>query len=103
MATSAVIVADTLQLAKARITTFQVRLPRFLLAELNTHRLISKSAESSRAVPVSKRIAAVQTKPFVPDAFGLNQPGMQAGADLDAISTKSDLWHQLVTKNLSVR
>lgn len=80
--TTVKIIADTLGNGGARITTFEVFMPRFLLAEVNTHRAIAKSAASSRAIPVKKRIEMVNTMPFIPDKFGKNQPGMQAGENL---------------------
>lgn len=67
----------------SRITTFEVCAPRFLLAEINTHRILAKSAASSRAIPVKKRIEMVYNSPFIPEAFGKNKPGMQADENLD--------------------
>jgi thymidylate synthase ThyX len=86
--TSARIVADTMGLAGARITTFEVTAPRFLLAEVNTHRAIARSAASSRAIPVMKRVEMVQGSPFVPRAFNRNKPGMQAGEQLDVAASR---------------
>lgn len=83
MQTQAKIIADTVNPFGARITTFEVVAPRFLLAEVNTHRVIAKSAASSRAIPVEKRIAMVNDAPFVPLAFGKNKRGMQADEVLD--------------------
>lgn len=65
-----------------RLTTLQARFPRFILAEVNTHRALSRSSASSRAIPVEKRIAAVRADPFIPHAFGKNQRGMQSEAAL---------------------
>lgn len=76
------ILLDSLAPCGARLTTFEVTFPRIVLAELNTHRLLSRSSASSRAIPVEKRIAAVKADPFVPAAFGKNQKGMQAGEQL---------------------
>lgn len=64
------------------ITSFLLEgVPKFLLAEFNTHRLISKNWESSRARPVRSVISQVLDDPYIPRFTG-NQPGMQ-GADLD--------------------
>lgn len=65
-----------------RITTFQLRYPRFILSELNTHRLFSRNSMSSRAIPVRKMIAQVWSTPAAPIHWGANQPGMQANAEL---------------------
>lgn len=83
--TTAKVIADTVhpQVPQARITTFEVYAPRFLLAEINTHRVLARSAASSRAIPVAKRVEMVAEDPFVPLAFGRNQPGMVADENLD--------------------
>lgn len=78
--THAFIVKDTAHpaVSEARITTIQYRAPRFLLAEINTHGLLVKSAASSRAIPVNRRITEVDHFPFTPSSFGKNQKGMQS-------------------------
>jgi hypothetical protein len=65
-----------------RLVTFEVTFPRFILAEFNTHRVLSRNSASSRAIPVERRISQVWHNPFVPEAFGLNKSGMQASANL---------------------
>ncbi len=76
--------ADTL----IRLTTLEITLPRIVLAELNTHRVFSRSSASSRAIPAEKRIAMVDADPFIPESFGKNRPGMQASEDLDGEEAK---------------
>ena len=85
MQTKAEIIAHTShpKYKDRRIVTFQLTMPRYLLAELNTHRLLVKSAESSRAIPVKKRIEMVRNHPYIPYAFLENKPGMQADKILD--------------------
>jgi len=61
-----------------RITTLELRYPRFILAELNTHRVFSRSSASSRAIPVAKMIEQVENDPAMPIHWGKNQAGMQA-------------------------
>lgn len=68
-----------------RLTTLEVAFPRIVLAEFNTHRMLSRNSASSRAIPVDKRIAAVRESPFVPTAFAANKRGMQAGDVLDRL------------------
>ena len=60
----------------------EVTFPRIVLAEFNTHRVLSRNSASSRAIPVEKRIAALELDCFEPEAFGKNQKGMQASEDL---------------------
>lgn len=64
-----------------RITTFQVRAPRFILAEINTHGILAKSSRSTRAVPTAKLRREVLDDPFVPERFYKNGKGM-AGKEL---------------------
>lgn len=72
------ILADSIA-QDVRLTTVEATFPRIILAELNTHRMLSRNSASSRAIPVEKRIKAVRANPFVPAAFGANKKGMQAG------------------------
>jgi thymidylate synthase ThyX len=81
---NAKILADSIA-NNVRLTTLEVVMPRIVLAEFNTHRVLSRNSASSRAIPVEKRIQSVKKNPFVPEAFGANQRGMQAGADLSRV------------------
>ena len=47
------IILDTRSPAGQRITTFRLKLPRFILAQLNTHRAFSRNTSSSRDVPTT--------------------------------------------------
>ncbi|KGM36110.1 FAD-dependent thymidylate synthase [Inquilinus limosus] len=60
------------------IITMQLRYPRVIHAEFMTHRVFSRNASSSRAVPVQRLIEDVERDPYVPLHWGKNQPGMQA-------------------------
>jgi hypothetical protein len=72
------IVCDSIGQEGIRLTTFQIHVPKFLLAEINTHRQCSRSYNSSRAIPAKKIRAQVQSEPFEPILWGVNQPGMKA-------------------------
>ena len=65
----------------SRIDTMLLRYPRCIHAEFMTHRQFSRSASSSRAVPVAKLIQDVLDDPFVPLHWGKNQKGMQASEE----------------------
>lgn len=47
-----------------------------------THRMFSRNASSSRAIPVAKMIADIRKDPAIPMHWGANQRGMQAGAEI---------------------
>lgn len=63
--------------ANIRLTTLQLRYWRPIHSELMTHRVFSRNARSSRAVPV---VTILKEDMFIP-TFGMNQKGMQAGDD----------------------
>lgn len=66
-----------------RITTMLLRYPRPIHAEFMTHRMFSRNASSSRAIPVHKLIEDVLRDPYIPIHWGKNQPGMQAREEQD--------------------
>lgn len=68
------IIADSISDRGIRITTFHLRYWRAIHAELMTHRVFSRNARSSRAVP--SRI--LLTEPIFIPVFGMNKPGMQS-------------------------
>lgn len=78
------VLADSVSPDGVRLTTLEATFPRIILAEVNTHRMLTRNSASSRAIPVAKRIAAIEADPFVPESFGKNQKGMQAGVELGA-------------------
>lgn len=78
MPISAKVVLDSVQPDGVRLTTMEIVLPKFCLAQLNTHRSLSKNAASSRAVPIERVIHRVMNDPVIPIRWGKNQPGMQA-------------------------
>jgi hypothetical protein len=71
------IIADSINPTDCRITTFILRFPRIVLAELNTHRALSKNSASSRAIPFEKMLEMVKTDPFIPIRFQKDHKGMQ--------------------------
>lgn len=75
------VVADSISPQGKRITTFELEYPRIIHSELMTHRLFSRNAMSSRAIPIKKMIEQVQQNPAMPVKFGKNQPGMQDAGD----------------------
>lgn len=77
------IVADSVGPNGIRLTTFVLTYPRFIHSEFMTHRVISRNASSSRAIPVKKQIQMVIDNPAIPLAFTKNQKGMQGGEALD--------------------
>jgi thymidylate synthase ThyX len=73
------IIADSIGPNKIRLTTWVLTYPRFFHSEVMTHRMFSRNASSSRAIPVKKQIQMVLDNPAIPLAFTKNQKGMQGG------------------------
>jgi len=73
------IVADSVAPSDIRLTTYVLTYPRFIHAEFMTHRMFSRNASSSRAIPVSRQIQMVKDNPAIPIAFTKNKKGMQGG------------------------
>lgn len=83
---TAKIIADSYSAINGkRITTFELVYPRWIHGELLTHRLFSRNAMSSRAVPVEKMLEQVREDPAFPIHWGLNQPGMQAKEEVSGV------------------
>jgi hypothetical protein len=80
MTISAKVIADSIS-AGIRITTYELEYPRFIHAEFLTHRLFSRNAASSRAIPVKKQIELVKENPAMPIHWGMNEPGMSASEE----------------------
>lgn len=78
------VLADSISPRGKRLTTLEVKFPRFVLAEFNTHRMLSRNSASSRAIPVAKQVNKLTAdNMFVGEHWGSNKPGMQAGAELE--------------------
>lgn len=65
---------DSVSSSGERLTTFVVEYPRIILAELNTHRMLSRNSASSRAIPFDKMTTQLTARPV---RFGEANPGMQ--------------------------
>lgn len=71
------IVAHSLSPQKEELISVLATFPRIILAEVNTHRMLSKNTSSSRAIPFNKMVEVVQTNPFIPIAWQKEHTGMQ--------------------------
>lgn len=79
---NAKILKDSISKVGYRLTTFELTYPRIIHGEVMTHRLFSRSAASSRAIPVRKMIKMIEDNPYIPTHWGKNQKGMQAEVEL---------------------
>jgi thymidylate synthase ThyX len=74
---SARIIADSINQWRHRIITYVLVYPRYIHSEFMTHRMFSRNAASSRAVPFKRMLKLIQEDPFIPVAFQKDHSGMQ--------------------------
>ena len=86
---SAKTVAASSSFRGQRIMTMELEYPRFIHSELMTHRMFSRNAASSRAIPIKNMLDNVSSNPASPIEWGSNKPGMQAGKELSGIRYKA--------------
>jgi hypothetical protein len=77
MITTKIIADSRSALDGSRLMTYELEYPRFIHAEVMTHRVFSRNAASSRAIPVHKMVDLVMDNPAMPIHWGKNQAGMQ--------------------------
>lgn len=65
--------------------SYEIKVPRIIWSEFMTHRVLSKNAASSRAVPIKAVNALVLNSPAFPVHWGKHQAGMQAFEEHDAL------------------
>lgn len=91
---TAKVIADSISPSGNRITTLEIEYPRFILAELNTHKMLEKNSSSSRAIPITKMIEQIETNGATPLYWGKTKSGMQAGEEVvgNDLSVIQYLW-----------
>ena len=96
MEINAKVIADSISTETGtRIMTFELEYHRFIHAEFMTHRVFSRNAASSRAIPVAKMLEMVRTDPAAPIFFGKNRAGMQAVEEVDSPDECLDVWRTM--------
>jgi thymidylate synthase ThyX len=75
-----------------RLVTSELTYPRFVHAEFMTHRMFSRNAASSRAIPNSKMITHVNENPAMPTYWGKSKRGMSASVEINNIDAAKVLW-----------
>lgn len=85
-------IAHSVSPAGKEIATLQLRYWRAIHGEFMTHRVFSRNASSSRAIPVKKMLAQVWNDPAGPLHWGVNRPGMQAKEELAGFKLYLGKW-----------
>lgn len=86
-----------------RITTFELEYPRFIHSEIMTHRVFSRNAQSSRAVPVQNTLG-VNANPVRPIVWGKNKAGMSSQEVLNVTEQAfaENLWNTAAGKAFEI-
>jgi hypothetical protein len=96
-------IADSISPEGRRVTTYEVRIWRAMLAEFNTHTLFSRNSASSRAIPLRKKGGGrggtldrlEDNGPAMPVRWPKEQPGMQgADEEVDNKYGASSIWYK---------
>lgn len=93
---SAIVICDSVSEEGHRLTTFKLRYPRFIHSEFLTHRMISRNASGSRAVPTAKLLEEVRSDALraSPIHWGQNQKGMQSTKEFEGreLADVKEVW-----------
>jgi thymidylate synthase ThyX len=82
---TAKVIAHSVSPDGIEVTSLQLRYPRFIHSEVMTHRVFSRNASSSRAIPVERLIEDIKRDTAMPIHWGKNQPGMQANEECNEL------------------
>lgn len=92
MAYVAKIVEDSVNEFDQRLVTMEWTYPRFIHAEILTHRDRERNSASSRAIPWPRMRERITNDPVIPIRFGSEQKGMQTGAEIDNPNKAERIW-----------
>lgn len=90
--TYARVIADSIGPDGTRLVTIEGQFHRFVLAEANTHRVISKNSASSRAIPFTKQVQRIRDDLAYPVVWASEQKGMQGGDEIEDPQQAETWW-----------
>jgi len=101
---SSKVIADSVNPYGSRLTTMVWTYPRYVHAQIMTHRAFSRNSASSRAVPTEKLLARIEEDPVVPDYWGKLKSGMQAVEELSGkdLEEAKALWEEAKQSALGI-
>lgn len=97
MSIEAKLILDSISPQGIRISTFKLRYPKFIHGEFMTHRVFSRNASSSRAIPFNRLLGDIERDMAFPLKWGREQKGMSAGdyfEDEEKIQELQHLWRR---------
>lgn len=91
------VIQDSINASGNRMITYEIETYRYIWAEVLTHKMLNKNAQSSRAVPVKSVLSINESNPVEPIVWGKNKGGMSAsevlqGEELDNVK---QIWNAL--------
>ena len=89
--------------SQVRLTTMELTYPRFIHAEFMTHRMFSRNAASSRAIPTRKMLKMVMEDPAMPVYWGKNKRGMAADEEIEERDKDVAKMYWLLARDSAVR
>lgn len=99
MIITANIIADSICFGQ-RLTTFELYYPKFIHAEVMTHRAFSRNGASSRAIPTAKFAEIVKSEMVAPFVWTENRPGMN-GEKAQFPALAEEIWNEARNAALS--
>lgn len=89
------VVQDSITEGGNRLITYEIETYRYIWAEVLTHKMLNKNAQSSRAVPVNSVLSINETSPVYPIVWGKNKSGMSATEVLEGeeLESAKSLWN----------
>lgn len=85
-----------------KLTTYELTLPKYLVAEINKHNILHNSCQSSRAVPYKKMIDSIKETPFVPYHWQKPHKGMQGFEYYDNTISQKAKWYDGIDKLIAI-
>ena len=98
--------ADSISEQGHRLTTFELEYPRFIHAEVMTHRLFSRNAASSRAIPAKVMRSKYIEDHYTPTKWMKDHKGMQGNeyfTDEEDINKLHSIWSEGVDLNHGIQ
>lgn len=99
---TAEVIADSINPVGIRITTLKLVFPHIILPQILTHRVFSRNAASSRAIPTAKMTERVNDEHYLP-VWAKNKRGMQPAGlitDIKVIRKATKVWYDVMYKSL---
>ncbi len=90
------VIQDSRNLQGNRLITYEIETYRYIWAEVLTHKMLNKNAQSSRAVPVKSVLSVNESDPVTPIVWGKNKGGMSASEVLEGESLEKAklIWNE---------